>query len=197
VLAEIAICLHNMPMEGDIDRILLTREQIHDRVRAIALDIAEAYNGSDAGLTIVPVLSGSIIFLADLIRELPLKMKIALLQLSSYRGATTAGAEIRTVLDLVGDVAERHVLIVDDILDSGRTIRHVQNRILAKGPASVRTAVLLRKPDRAPPDIRVEHIGFDIEDAFVVGYGLDYDDHYRNFPHIGVLKPQLLPVPQA
>jgi len=183
-------------MERDIDRILLSREQIHERVRAMARDIAKVYEGSDAGLTIVPVLSGSIIFLADLIRELPLKMKIALLQLSSYRGATTEGAEIRTVLDLVGDVAGRHVLIVDDILDSGRTIRHVQQRIWAKGPASVRTAVLLRKPDRAPPDIRVEHIGFDIEDAFVVGYGLDYDDHYRNYPHIGVLKPEVLLVGQ-
>lgn len=180
-------------MEADIERILLSSREIHARVRAMAQQIASDYENLTGGLTIIPVLSGSIIFLADLIRELPLKMKIALLQLSSYRGATATAGALRTVFDLIGDVRGRHVLIVDDILDSGQTIRHVQERIHGKRPASLRTAVLLRKPERAPADVPVEYIGFDIEDAFVVGYGLDYDDHYRNLPHIGVLRPEVLP----
>ncbi len=176
-------------MEGDIDRILLTSTQIHARVREVAAEIAETYRGDETELTIVPVLSGSIIFVADLIRELPVKMKIAMLQLSSYRGDTRG--ELRTLLDLVGDVSGRDVLVVDDILDSGQTIRHIKEDIETKNPRSLRTAVLLRKPDRAPADLHVDFVGFDIEDSFVVGYGLDYDDHYRNYPHIGVLKPDL------
>jgi len=180
-------------MERDIERILLREDQIQRRVREMAAQIATLYNDEQVGLTLVPILSGSIIFLADLIRYLPMKMKIALVQVSSYPGRSIESRGPRTVLELSGDVAGRHVLIVDDILDSGRTIRCVQEMIRAREPASLRTVVLLRKPAKAPPDVKVDFVGFDIEDAFVVGYGLDFNDHYRNYPHIGVLRRELLP----
>lgn len=180
-------------MREDIDRILLDESSIRRRVRELAAEIAATYNGARAGLTLVPILSGSIIFLADLIRELPLKMKIALVHVSAYPGASTSAREPRTVIELTGQVRDRHVLLLDDILDSGRTLRRVQSMILEKQPASLRTAVLLRKSSKAPRDVPVEFVGFDIEDAFVVGYGLDFDDHYRNFPHIGVLRKDVLP----
>lgn len=180
-------------METDIARILIHREQIQARNRALAAEIAATYNGEPVGLTLVPILSGSIIFLADLIRELPLRMKLALVQISTYPGAATSPGDPRTVLELSGDVAGRDVLIVDDILDSGRTLRRVQAMVRARGARSVRSAVLLRKPTKAPPDVPVEFVGFDVDDLFVVGYGLDYNDLYRNYPHVGVLHAELMP----
>ena len=159
----------------------------------MATEIAAIYDADDRGLTLVPILSGSIIFLADLIRELPLKMKIALVQLSTYPGSSVTAQEPRTLMELSGEVRGRHVLVVDDIFDTGRTIRTVHAMIAEQQPVSMRTAVLLRKPSKAPPDVSVDFVGFDIDDLFVVGYGLDYDDHYRNFPHIGVLRPELMP----
>lgn len=180
-------------MERDIERILLHHDQISERVRQMAVEIAAVYDPRDPSLTLVPILSGSIIFLADLIRELPLKMKIALVQISAYPGPTVEALEPRTVIEFSGEVAGRHVLIVDDILDSGRTLRRVRSMISERQPASLRTAVLLRKPNKAPPDVQADFVGFDIEDLFVVGYGLDFADHYRNYPHIGVLRPELMP----
>jgi hypoxanthine phosphoribosyltransferase len=180
-------------MERDIERILLHHDRIGARVRQMAAEIAQLYDREDPFLTLVPILSGSIIFLADLIRELPLKMKNALVQVSAYPGRSIEAQQPRTVVELSGDVTGRHVLVVDDILDSGRTLRWVQGMIRERQPASLRTVVLLRKPNKAPPDVKVDFIGFDIEDLFVVGYGLDFNDHYRNYPHIGVLRPELMP----
>jgi hypoxanthine phosphoribosyltransferase len=180
-------------MDADIARILIHRDRIEARVRALAAEIAAVYNGDDSALTLVPILSGSIIFLADLIRQLPLRMKIALVQVSTYPGKATSPQQPRTVLALSGDVTDRHVLIVDDILDSGRTLRRVQAMIRQRRPNSLRSAVLLRKPAKAPPDVPVDFVGFDIDDLFVVGYGLDYSDHYRNYPHVAVLHAELTP----
>ncbi len=179
-------------MERDIERILLHHDQIAERVRQLGAQVAAAYDGREPSLTIVPILSGSIIFLADLIRELPLKMKIALVQVSAYPGRTIEATEPQTVIELTGDIRGRDVLIVDDILDSGRTLRKVRAMLAEREPASIRIAVLLRKPNKAPPDVQADFVGFDIEDKFVVGYGLDFDDHYRNYPHIGVLRPELI-----
>jgi hypoxanthine phosphoribosyltransferase len=183
-------------MDADIARILIHRDRIHARNRALAAEIAAVYHGDEVGLTLVPILSGSMIFLADLIRELPLKMKIALVHISSYRGAVPQPGALETVRELAGDVTGRHVLIVDDILDSGRTLRRVQQMVRERSPRSLRSAVLLRKPTRAPADLCVDFVGFDIEDLFVVGYGLDYNDHYRNYPHVAVLQPELIPPPE-
>lgn len=178
-------------MEQDIERILIGRERIGERVTAMADSISETYGDNPDGLVIVPILAGSVIFLADLIRQLPFKMKIGLITVSSYRGATTSAGESRLVQDLNLDIENRHVLVVDDILDTGSTLRMVVENLRERRPASLRVCVLLRKRAKAPRDLAVDFVGFDIEDVFVVGYGLDYNDHYRNWPDIGVLKPEL------
>lgn len=179
-------------MIADLDRILIPRERIAGRVKEMARAVADTYAADEAaGLTIVTILSGSLIFLADLMRELPLKMKIGLITVSSYRGETTVPLGATIDRDLNVDVAGRHVLLLDDILDTGGTLRLVRERVAAAGAKSIRTCVLLRKLAKAPADIPAEFVGFDIEDDFVVGYGLDYNDYYRNLPDIGVLRPEL------
>jgi hypoxanthine phosphoribosyltransferase len=178
-------------MRNDLARILLTRDQIRKRVKEMAEAISRTYGGDSNGLVIVPVLAGSIIFLADLIRFLPFKMKIGLLTMSSYRGATTTPGKARLIHDVDLDITNRHVLVVDDILDTGNTLRIVMDVLRKREPASLRMCVLLRKTAKAPKDMVADFVGFDIEDAFVVGYGLDYNDHYRNWPDIGVLRPEL------
>jgi len=174
-----------------MDRILIDRDRIRGRVEEIGREITAVYGDCLDGLVIVPVLAGSIIFLADLIRTLPFKMKISVMTVSRYRGATTTGGATQFVHDLTLDIKGRHVLIVDDILDSGTTLRMVTAQLRERGPASLRTCVLLRKTARAPKDLTADFVGFDIEDSFVVGYGLDYDGHYRNWPDIAVLRPEL------
>lgn len=182
---------YTIPMEDDIARILISEDRLARRVGQMADEIAAGYPDVEDGLVLVTVLCGSVIFLADLIRQLPIKMKIGLVTVSSYPGATTESKGARLLRDLTVDVKGRDVLVVDDILDTGNTLRIVHSALKTREPRSVRTAVLLRKPDKAPDDVPVEFVGFDIEDSFVVGYGLDFNDHYRNLPHIAVLKPEL------
>lgn len=157
----------------------------------MAREIVTTYGDDHAGLTFVPILSGSIVFLADLIRELPLRMRIALVHLSTYKGTTPGDPKV--IADLTTNIRDRHVIIVDDILDTGRTLAFVQRMLSERQPRSIRVAVLLRKPGKAPPAVKADFVGFDIADEFVVGYGLDYEDHYRNYPHIGVLRPEVIP----
>jgi hypoxanthine phosphoribosyltransferase len=179
-------------MQNDFERILISRDQIAQRVRELAREIARVYEADCAdGLILVTVLSGSLIFLSDLIRQLPLKMKIGLMTVSSYRGQTVDAGDARILHDVNTDVAGRHVLLVDDILDTGGTLRLVRERLAKSGPKSIRTCVLLRKPAKAPADVVADFVGFDIDDVFVVGYGLDYNDWYRNFPDIGVLRQEI------
>lgn len=173
-------------------RVLFREDEIRARVRALANAIADTYAGIEGPLTLVPVLSGSIIFVADLIRAMPLRLKLALIHVSTYPGRTTRAGEPKTVMALTGDVNGKHVLVVDDILDSGRTLASVCGLIREQKPASLRSAVLLRKPAGAQRVIDADFIGFDVSDFFVVGYGLDYDDLYRNYPHIGVLREELI-----
>lgn len=178
-------------MQADLERILIPRERIAARVRTLAEEIAQTYGGSTAGLVFVPILSGALIFASDLIRCLPFKMRIALLTVSSYRGKTTVGAAPQLVRDLNVDIAGRHVLIVDDILDTGNTLTLVKRELAARNPASLRVCVLLHKTGKCRTGLQADFVGFEIEDVFVVGYGLDFDDHYRNWPDIGVLRPEL------
>jgi len=179
-------------MHLDLDRILISRDRIAQRVSELAREIEQTYlDHGDDGLTLVTVLSGSLIFLADLIRKLPLRMKIGLITVSSYRGATTRTGGSQLLAGLNVDVKGRHVLLIDDILDTGGTLRMVRQCVAEAGAKSIRICVLLRKPSKAPPDVEADFVGFDIEDAFVVGYGLDYNDHYRNLPDIGVLRREL------
>ncbi len=182
-------------MQQDIDRILISSRRIADRVGELAAELAREYappgREQSCDLTIVAILSGSLIFLADLIRRLPMRMRIALVTVSSYPGASTESRGARLFEQITADVAGRDVLIVDDILDTGGTLRAVRAELARRQPRSIRTCVLLRKPAKAPPDVPADFVGFDIDNYFVVGYGLDYDGLYRNLPDIAVLRPEL------
>lgn len=166
-------------------RVLITEADIRKRVDALAADIARAYAGQP--LTIVGVLTGCLVFLADLIRRLDLPLRIALVQASSYRGTATTAGQLHVQDELLPDLKGRHILLIDDILDTGRTLKHMVGHLRSLGTASVRTAVLLRKEGRQEVEIEPDFVGFRIPNEFVVGYGLDYDDEHRNLPHIAVL----------
>lgn len=176
-------------MEADIDRVLIGRDRIAQRVDELARELAAVYQLAGDGIVIVPVLAGALIFVADLIRRLPLKAQIRVLLAGSYSG--TCGSEPRIMYGPGEQVRGRHVLIVDDILDSGRTMQAVVAELARHEPASLRSCVLLRKPGKAPAGIGADFVGFDIEDVFVVGYGLDFNSYYRNWPDIVVLRPEL------
>lgn len=180
-------------MQNDLREVMLSAEVIRERVHAMADEIAAVYSGDEEHrLTLLPVLAGSMIFTADLIRQMPLRMKIALVQLSTYPGQSTTAGEPQMVMDITGELEGRHVLIIDDILDSGRTLKRVKQMVAQRNPQSVRTAVLLRRKSSDHCGVKADFVGFDIEDEFVVGYGLDYDDLYRNLPCIGVLHSELM-----
>jgi len=184
-------------VQSDIERILISRRQIAARVGQLADRISRQYARHPEGLVIVPVLAGAMVFLADLIRHLPLRMRIGLVGFSSYPGPATEPGDLACVRPLDMDIEGRHVLVLDDILDTGRTLRRVVSDLRRMKPASVRTCVLLRKPGKTEGDFEPDFVGFDIEDVFVVGYGLDYDDQYRNWPDLVVLKPELYGAPRA
>ena len=183
-------------MHRDIDRVLLSHEQIAGRVAELARQITEDHTppklDGHAGVTIVPVLTGAMIFCGDLIRQIPIAMQIGLMTVSSYPGRSVAAQGAQVVAKQLGDVRGRHVLLLDDILDSGQTIRLVQAVLREQGAISVRTCVLLRKDRPAARDLAVDYVGFDIPDVFVVGYGLDFDNYYRNLPDIVTLKAQVI-----
>src|SRR4051794_145014 len=194
-------------MQADIDRILIPQQQIAQRVRELADRITADHavgavgttgNGTDGDggsqrqqeseVTIVPVLTGAMIFCADLIRRIPIAMKIGLMTVSSYPGKSLSTQGSQLLHNQLGEVRGRHVLIVDDILDSGGTIRLIVPLVREMGAASVRTCVLLRKDRPAARATHVDYWGFEIPDEFVVGYGLDYNNYYRNLPDIVTLK---------
>jgi len=178
-------------MERDVDRILISQQQIAVRVAELARQIT-ADHTSDGEVTIVPILTGAMIFCADLIRQIPIAMQIGLLTVSSYpgRSLTTQGSQV--LGQQLGDVRGRHLLLVDDILDSGGTVKLVTGLLRELGPASVRTCVLLRKDRPSAQHVPADYVGFEIPDEFVVGYGLDYNNYYRNLPDIVTLKQEVI-----
>jgi hypoxanthine phosphoribosyltransferase len=169
---------------------LLSADDIQRRVAEMAQQIAADYRGQP--VTIVGVLTGCLIFLADLVRHLDLPLRICLVQASSYRGLTTAPGALRVQPELLPDLRGRHVLLLDDILDTGQTLAYLREHLQALGVASLRIAVLLRKAGRLKVPVEAEYSGFDIPDAFVVGYGLDYNDEYRHLPYVAVLSDDAL-----
>jgi len=164
---------------------LVAEKEIAARVvelgRAITRDYAEA------NLVLVGVLQGAIPFIADLMRVLPLDLTVDFLRASSYGSSTTSSRAVRLVADLSVDIADRHVLVVDDIVDTGHTLATLKRELQARGPRSVRTCVLLDKTSRRETDVTVDYVGFTIPNVFVVGYGLDYDGLYRNLPYVAAL----------
>ncbi len=177
-------------MDADLARTVVSSEAIQRRVAELAALISRDYANVDreGGLVVVPVMTGAFMFLADLVRHLPQRIRVNVVTVSSYPGQSTASKGAALVGMLPGELTGRHVLVIDDILDSGQTLRLLRGEIERRGPRSLRCAVLLRKPIPAASDIPCEYVGFDIPDEFVVGYGLDYDGYYRNLPYIGSLK---------
>lgn len=166
---------------------LLSKEDLHDGVTRMADKIAACYENRQ--LTIVGVLTGSVVLMADLIRVLDLPMRVGVLQASSYRGATTTRGDLVINSELMLDVSGRDVLLVDDIFDTGHTLARTIEKMGEFGPTSVKTAVLLRKHGRQEVEYEPDFVAFDIPDEFVVGYGLDYEDMYRNLPYLAALEP--------
>lgn len=166
---------------------LLTSDQIAQRVRELGATITRDYR--DCPLTILGVLNGSLIFVADLMRQIDLPHRVGFVHASSYRGTTTVGGELTVGTSLMPDISERDVLLVDDIFDTGKTLARLSMELKEFGPRSVSTAVLLWKEGRSEVELTPDHHGFKIPNEFVVGYGLDYDDDYRHLPEIAVLEP--------
>jgi hypoxanthine phosphoribosyltransferase len=181
-------------MKADIDRILISQTQIARRVREMATQITadHAESGADAEMTIVAIMTGALVFCGDLIRQIPIAMKMGLITVSSYPGTSVKSQGVQVLGQRLGDVAGRHVLLVDDILDSGGTISRVAPMLSELGAVKVRTCVLLRKDRPQARAVHADYVGFDIPDEFVVGYGLDYNDYYRNLPDIVTLKASVL-----
>jgi hypoxanthine phosphoribosyltransferase len=173
--------------------ILIPAERIQQRVAELGRQIAADYQGRP--LTVVGVLTGCLIFLADLIRQMDLSLRVALIQASSYRGTATRPGELRVSPELLPDLRGRDVLLLDDILDTGQTLARLKDYLVQSGAASVRTVVLLRKLGRQTVTFEPEYHGFDILDVFVVGYGLDHDDHYRHLPYVAGLTDSDLKKP--
>jgi hypoxanthine phosphoribosyltransferase len=177
-------------MYNDIDRILLHASTILCRIDEIAADITKDYKGKD--LTVIAVLNGAMMFMADLLRRIPLPLQLDCLSVASYHGETVSSGVVTFDQISMPDIRNRHVLIVDDILDSGQTLNAICQKLKNEtNPASVEICVLLSKKKQRSKEMEVRYVGFEIEDEFVVGYGLDYDERYRNLPVIGVLKPEI------
>jgi hypoxanthine phosphoribosyltransferase len=168
-------------------RTLLSETTIQTRVQALGRHIAEDYQ--DKPVTVLGVLTGCLIFLSDLIRQMDLELKVGLLQASSYRGATTTRRELTWNDGLTPDLTGRHVLLVDDIFDTGHTLQAIHDGISNRNVVSLSTCVLLWKTARTVVPLKPDYVGFEIPDEFVVGYGLDYNDHYRHLPHIAAMEP--------
>jgi hypoxanthine phosphoribosyltransferase len=166
--------------------ILLSTEQIQERVRTLAAEIVADHPDAET-LHLVCVLKGAFVFLADLVRALQIPSTLDFMAVSSYAKGTTTTGEVRLLKDLDMALDGRHVVIVEDIVDTGLTLTYLQEILRARGPKTLRTACLLSKPSRRKVNVPVEYIGFTIEDRFVVGYGLDYAGQHRNLPYIGVL----------
>jgi hypoxanthine phosphoribosyltransferase len=183
-------------MKDDIDRVLISRQQIADRVRELARQItadaaglrrAQPSRGGD--MTIVAIMTGALVFCSDLIREIPISMKMGLIMVSSYPGASIRAQSAQVLGRHLGDIRGHQVLVVDDILDSGGTISQVVPMLRDLGAADVRSCLLLRKDRPSARKVHADYVGFDIPDEFVVGYGLDFNGLYRNLPEIVTLKP--------
>jgi hypoxanthine phosphoribosyltransferase len=177
-------------MRADLQCILFDEATIHRRLDELAARISHDYR--DRELTVIAILNGSIILVADLLRRIPLPLKLDCLSVASYHGGVRPSGELIFRQVSLPDVAGRHVLILDDILDSGSTLASIRDKIETVGPLSVRTCVLLAKKKTRIREVEPDYVGFEIADEFVVGYGLDYMERYRNLPCIGVLRKDLI-----
>ena len=177
-------------MQGDLERILFDEATILRRLDEIAAQISNDYR--DRELTVIVVLNGSLVFMSDLMRRIPLPLRLDCLSVASYHGRAQTTGEVIFKQVAPPDVKDRHILILDDILDSGHTLAAIREKLETAGPRSIRVCVLLQKKKARARSVDADYVGFEIEDEFVVGYGLDFDERYRNLPYIGVLRKELI-----
>lgn len=177
---------------ASVGQVLFDEKTIQDKVTELAKEITEDYvrMGADK-LLVVGILRGSVLFMSDLIRKLELPLEIDFMAVSSYGHGTVSSGQVKISKDIHKDIRDRHVLLVEDIVDTGRTLYTLRGLLQERGPKSIAICTLLDKPSRRVSQVKVEYSGFTIPDEFVVGYGLDYDDDYRQLPYIGVLKPEV------
>lgn len=176
-------------MTYDFMDVLIPHAQIQARVAELGAQISADYSGKD--LTVIGILKGSVLFMADLIRAISMPLAIDFMAVTSYGASTTSSGNVRILKDLDSSITGRHLLIVEDIIDSGLTMQYLLNNLASRGAALLRVCTLLDKPERRLTDVRADYTGFAVPNEFVVGYGLDYNQMYRNLPDIGVLHPEI------
>lgn len=181
-------------MHDDIDEVLITTETLRARTAELARKIAEDYAGRD--VLLVGILKGAVMFMVDLARALEMSVEMDFMAISSYGNSTESSGVVRILKDLEESIEGKHVLIVEDIIDSGLTLQYLLESLLRRNPASLRVCTLLDKEKHRAKVLDPDYVGFRIPDRFVVGYGLDYAQHYRNLPYIGVLKPAIYTQPE-
>ena len=179
-------------MNKDIKEILISEEKINEMVTRIAAEIDRDYKNSDKKLLLLCILKGSVVFMGELMKKITLPLEIDFMKVSSYGSGTKSSGQINIMLDIYrNDMADLDIIIVEDIIDSGKTLSHLKKYLALKGANSVKTCTLLDKPSRREVDLNPDYVGAEIPDEFVVGFGLDYDEKYRNLSYIGVLKEEV------
>ena len=179
-------------MDQDMLKVLYSEEQIRTRVQEMGDTLYEQFK--DRNPLFLGVLKGSFIFMADIVRACQIKSDIEFIAVSSYQNGTSSSGVVQITHDLQQDITGREIVVIEDILDSGLTLSYIKELLESRGPRSIRIATLLDKPSRRKVDLQADYIGFSVPDEFVIGYGLDYDEKYRNLPYIGILKPEVYSV---
>lgn len=178
-----------MSMDKNIERVLISEEEIQEKIKELGATLSEEYK--DKNPVVVGILKGALPFMADLIKQMPIFLEYDMMDVSSYGEALSSSGEVKIIKDLDASIEGRHVLIVEDIIDTGRTLKYLQDMLIRRNAASVKIATLLDKPSGRVNDLKVEWKCFEVPDEFVVGYGLDYRENYRNLPYVGVLKEEV------
>ena len=178
-------------LEQAVTEVLIDQDALQQRIQELGEEISTDYTGRD--LLLIGVLKGAVFFMADLMRNLTIPCEIDFMAISSYGDSTDSSGVVRILKDLDINIEDRHVLVVEDIIDSGLTLSYLMRNLEARGPASLEICSLLTKPERREADVPVRYIGFEIPNRFVIGYGLDFAERYRNLPYVGILDPDLIP----
>ena len=178
-------------LEAGVGEVLIEEDALQERVAALGQELSADYSGRD--LLLIGVLKGAVFFMADLMRHITVPCEVDFMAISSYGASTDSSGVVRILKDLDINIEGRHVLVVEDIIDSGLTLSYLMRNLEARGPASLEVCALLTKPDRREMEVPVRYIGFEIPDRFVIGYGLDFAERYRNLPYVAVLSDQLIP----
>lgn len=176
-------------MQNDIARVLLSEVQIADKIKELGEKLTEDYKGKE--LLVVGILKGSNVFMSDLIRQINIPLKIDFMMVSSYGNATESTGVVKIMKDIEQSIGDKHVLIVEDMIDSGLTLKYLTEMLETRKPASIKLCTLLDKPARRQERVHVDYVGYEMPDEFLVGYGIDYAENYRNLPYIGILKPEV------